>query len=114
MLIVYLLVSITIFENVTVFAPSGVAVHCKAFGEPLPGIIWMREIFNGSSTVLNDSTDNINITEIVDGLKKTTVLTIHPNNVTDTATYSCRVQNQLHSLTSKRAQINVFGMYCML
>ena len=92
-----------------VLAPGQVVLMCKASGDPSPNIVWMRELVNGTITEFGSSTDNIHITEITDDQNITSIFTIQPTSVEDTATYSCRAQNELHSLISQRAQVNIFS-----
>ena len=110
-------VNVTIYEqpiDVSVLAPGAAVLRCHADGQPVPEIVWIREIANGSRTEFNISTGNINIAEIniaetPSGLNKTSILTIQPTTPQDIAMYSCRAQNLVGTATSTDAQVNVFG-----
>ena len=90
-------------------APGAVVLRCQADGQPVPEIVWIREIANGPRTEFNVSTGNVSIAETISGLNKTSVLTIQPTTPQDIATYSCKAQNLVGTATSTEAQVNVFG-----
>ena len=105
-------VSVTIYEqpmDVSVLAPGAAVLHCQADGQPVPEIVWIRKVTNGPRAEFSVSTGNINIAETIIGLNKTSVLTIQPTTPQDIATYSCRAQNLVGTVTSTEAQVNVFG-----
>ena len=79
---------------------------CQADGEPVPDIIWFKDIVNGSSTLVDESSSN---NETVDGLNKTSVLIIRPTSALDTASYTCRAQNNVGGMNSTSAQVTVYG-----
>ena len=102
----------TIYEHpmdVSVLAPGVAVLRCQADGQPVPEIVWIREIANGPRTEFNVSTGNINIAETISGLNKTSILTVQPTTPQDIAMYSCRAQNLVGTATSTDAQVNVFG-----
>lgn len=104
-----LVVFVTIYESpmdITVLSPEAAVLYCPASGEPLPEIAWIKEFANGSVTIIGDFAS---ITEIINPLNKTSILTIEPTSAQDTANYSCRVQNQQYSLTSRKAQVIVLN-----
>ena len=95
--------------DISVLVPGAAVLHCQADGRPVSDIVWIRETANGSRTEFSVSTGNINIAETISGLNKTSVLTIQPTTPQDIATYSCRAQNLVGTVTSTEAQVNVFG-----
>ena len=100
--------------DVSVVAPEAVRLRCQVAGQPVPQIVWIREFSTGTVTEFTMSTDNINITETIDGLNKTSVLIIQPTSALDTARFRCRAQNQLSVSTtivvySIEVQINIYG-----
>ena len=104
----------TIYEdpaNVSVLAPEAAVLSCQADGEPLPDIVWVRMSTDGSmmTAEFNESTGNVMINETVNGLNKTSVLTIQPTSALDTADYRCRVQNEVGSVLSNTARVTVYG-----
>ena len=94
--------------DITILSPERAILHCLASGEPLPEIVWIKEFANGSVINIDDLT---NITEITNAPNKTSILTIEPTNAQDTAKYSCRVQNRLHSLTSGKAKVTILSKF---
>ena len=56
------------------------------------------------------STGDFNITDELDGLNKTSTLTIEPTNALDTANYSCRAVNGIGERESEQTEVVVFGM----
>ena len=93
--------------DVSVLAPGAAELRCQADGRPLPEIVWIRNLDNQFTMTAN----NIDVTETVDGLNKTSTLTIQPTTPEDTARYSCRAQNLVNSETSTEAQVNIFGKF---
>ena len=93
----------------SVLSPEEVQLTCQADGEPLPDIVWFKEITDGLSTQINESIANIVINETVDGLNKTSVLLIQQTSALDTANYSCRAQNDVGGKNSAAAQVTVYG-----
>ena len=114
------MVNATIYEHpvdVSVVAPEAVMLRCQVAGQPLPQIMWIRELSNGTMTEFTMSTDNINITETIDVLNKTvtSVLIIQPTSALDTARFRCRAQNQLSVsinivVYTIEVQVNIYGM----
>ena len=105
-------VFVTIYEqpmNDSVLAPEAAVLTCQADGEPLPDIVWVRVTTSGRRTEFNESTGNININKTIDGLNKTSVLTILPTSALDTADYTCLIENEVGSVMSDTARITVFG-----
>ena len=82
---------------------------CQADGEPVPDIVWFKDVVNGSSTLVDESSSNVAINETVDGLNKTSVLIIRPTSALDTASYTCRAQNDVGRINSTSAQVTVYG-----
>lgn len=96
--------------NVSVLAPGAAMLTCQADGEPLPDIVWIRMSTNGSMTTeFNESAGNNMINEAVDGLNKTSFLTIQPTSALDTADYRCRVQNEVDFVRSDTARVTIYG-----
>ena len=93
--------------NVSVLAPDAVELRCQADGRPVPEIVWIRNL--DDQFTLN--ADNVDVAEIIDGLNKTSTLTLRQTTPEDTATYSCRAQNLVGSATSTEVQINIFGKF---
>ena len=103
-------VNVTIHVNpmdITVLAPDVAELRCQADGQPIPQIVWIRDLDNQFTM----TADNIDITETIDGLNKTSTLTIQSTTAEDTANYSCRAQNLVNSVTSMEAQVTVFGKF---
>ena len=106
-------VSVTIREEPvgdTVIAPTKVELRCRADGVPTPTISWIKTLLNGSVFEYFTSTGNLNIIAEVDGLNKTSTLTIEPTNALDTANYSCRAVNGIGERESEQTEVVVFGM----
>ena len=84
---------------------------CQADGEPVPDIVWIKNLGNGSSIEFNRSTGNIDIAETVDRLNRTSILTIQLTSALDTADYTCRVQNEVivDGVLSTPARVTVYG-----
>ena len=93
--------------NVSVLAPDAVELRCQADGRPVPEIVWIRNL--DDQFTLN--ADNVDVAEIINGLNKTSTLTLRQTTPEDTATYNCRAQNLVSSATSTEVQINVFGKF---
>ena len=105
-------VSVTIHEEPvgdTVIAPTKVDLRCRADGVPTPTISWIKTLQNGSEFEYFMSTGNLNITAELDGLNKTSTLTIEPTNALDTANYSCRAVNGFGERVSEQTEVIVFG-----
>ena len=94
--------------DIAVLVPDAAVLRCQANGEPVPDITWIRELNNGSSVELT-SKGNVMITEQVDGLNKTSVLTIQPTHVQDSGNYRCRAQNELNSVLSRNFRVTTYG-----
>ena len=94
-----------------ILAPAAVTLTCSSDGQPVPDIIWIKRLANGTTFEFTSSFANINITEDVNEPNKTSYLTIEPTTALDTANYSCRVQNLVGSLTSTEAEVNIFGKF---
>lgn len=99
--------------DITVLAPNAAVLHCQADGEPVPGITWIRELNNGSTVELMPK-GNITITEQVDGLNKTSVLTIQPTCIQDSGDYKCRAQNELISVLSENFHVTIYSKLSIL
>lgn len=109
-------VAATLYEtpmDITVLAPNAAVLHCQADGEPLPGITWIREQNNGSTVELMPE-GNIMIIEHIDGLNKTSVLTIQPTCIQDSGDYKCRAQNELNSVLSENFHITIYSKLSIL
>ena len=94
--------------DITVLSPEAAILSCQASGDPLPEIVWIMELVNGSVTEVMIS-DFVIITNVTNHLNKTSILTIDPTSAQDAANYSCRVQNTLHTLTSRKAQVRILS-----
>ena len=104
-------VSATFYDtpmDIAVLVPDAAVLRCQADGEPIPDITWMRELNNGSSVELI-SEGNVTITEEVNGLNKTSTLTIQSSSVQDSGNYRCRAENQLNSVLSGIFHITTYG-----
>ncbi|MCG8622137.1 MAG: immunoglobulin domain-containing protein [Proteobacteria bacterium] len=86
-------------------APGDAELRCQADGRPVPEIVWIRNL----DDQFTQTADNVDITEAIDGLNKTSILTIQRTTPEDTATYSCRAQNLVSSETSTGVQVDIFG-----
>jgi hypothetical protein len=93
--------------SVSVLAPDDAELRCQADGRPVPEIVWIRNL----DDQFTQTADNVDVTDTVDGLNKTSILTIQRTTPEDTATYSCRAQNSVSSETSSEVQVNVFGKF---
>ena len=96
--------------DVAVLAPAAAVLRCQADGEPIPDIIWMKELNNESSVELTLE-GNVMITEQVSGLNKTSDLTIQPTNIQDSGNYRCRTQNEQNSVLSENFHVTVYGKF---
>ena len=96
-------------QSQAVLAPGAVTLRCRGDGQPLPDIVWIKRLANGTTFEFTSSSDNINITDVVSKPNKTSYLTIEPTSALDTANYSCRVENLVGSLTSGEAVVTVYG-----
>ena len=104
-------VSATFYDtpmDIAVLIPDAAVLRCQADGEPIPDITWMRELNNGSSVELI-SEGNVIITKEINGLNKTSTLTIQSSNVQDSGNYRCRAENQLNSVLSGIFHITTYG-----
>ena len=105
-------VSVAIYDEPqpqAVLAPAAITLMCRGDGQPVPDIVWIKKLDNGTTFEFTSSFDNVNITEIVNKPNKTSYLTIEPTSALDTANYSCRVENLVGFLTSGEAMITVYG-----
>lgn len=105
-------VSVTIYDEPqpqAMLAPAAVTLMCRGDGQPVPNIVWIKRLDNGTMLEFTSSFDNINITEVINKPNKTSYLTIEPTSALDTVNYSCRVENLVGSLTSREAMVTVYG-----
>lgn len=58
---------------------------------------------------MNESIANIVINETIDGLNKTSVLLIQQTSALDTASYTCRAENDVGGMNSTTALVTVYG-----
>ena len=104
-------VAATFYETpmeIPVLVPDAAVLRCQADGEPVPDITWIRELNNGLSVELT-SESNVMITEQINGLNKTSILTIHSTHVQDGGNYRCRAQNELNSVLSKNFGVTTYS-----
>ena len=94
--------------NIAVLIPDAAVLHCQADGLPVPDITWIRQLSNGSSLELI-SEGNVTIAEQVDGLNKTSILTLQSTTVQDGGIYRCRAQNELNSVLSTNFHVTTYG-----
>ena len=94
--------------DIAVLVPDAAVLHCQADGEPIPDISWMRELNNGSSVELM-SEGNVTITEEINGLNKTSTLTIQSSSIQDSGNYRCRAENELNSVLSGIFHLTTYG-----
>jgi hypothetical protein len=94
--------------DIAVLIPDEAVFRCQADGEPVPDITWIRELNNGSSVELT-SENNVTITEQLDGLNKTSTLTIQSITTRDGGIYRCRAENDLNSVLSGNFQLTTYG-----
>ncbi len=88
--------------------PDEAVLRCQADGEPVPDITWIRELNNGSSVELT-SEGNVTITEQLDGVNKTSTLTIQSTTTREGGIYRCRAENELNSVLSRNFQLTTYG-----
>ena len=96
--------------NVSVLAPDAAELRCQADGRPVPEIVWIKDLDDQFTMTAN----NTDITENINGLNKTNILTIQPTTPGDIARYSCRAQNLVNNVTSTEAQVTVFGRFSLI
>ena len=73
---------------------------CTAFGIPTPVVEWFKLSSDPASATLVSSSDQINITQVINGNNVTSVLLFTSPVRTDEAMYTCRGTNNVTNVIS--------------
>ena len=98
--------------GVALVAPNPVVLNCSTLGVPTPDFTWTNTTNNGTSTVLTNGMENVNITTVSMEETTTSILTIEPSQLSDTASYVCSAENLLirgNPVESSPADVIVIG-----
>ncbi len=88
---------------------SPLILSCTAKGLPLPTIVWLQDLSNGSQIKHLTTISPITIKEDSYNSTIISVFTINNTDVPNSGNYSCQAKNQLGTSLSSRASVQLFS-----